>query len=273
MRRRAILDAAATMLAEMPVAAVSLNELSRRVGLAKSNVLRYFDSREAVLLELLDDAWREWLTALAADLPDPARIPADPQPDVGGGVGTVPFSGGAGSGAPGSWAARGGDGGGTVESLAERDRDGLAGGGAAGSWGVRGGSVGERGEWAASVVAGSLAARPVLCDLLGAQAAVLERNVSTAVAARFKRAAIDNVATLGRLFAAALPELGAAGGERVAAATVLVAGALWAHGQPSDAVLAAYAADPSLAVYRLDFSATLTELVAVLLAGILTRKP
>ena len=42
------------MLAEMPVAEVTLNELSRRAGLAKSNVLRYFESREAVLLELLD---------------------------------------------------------------------------------------------------------------------------------------------------------------------------------------------------------------------------
>src|SRR4051812_49916249 len=57
------------MLAEMPVAALSLNELSRRVGLAKSNVLRYFESREAVLLELLDAAWREWLVALEDALP------------------------------------------------------------------------------------------------------------------------------------------------------------------------------------------------------------
>ena len=29
------------------MAELSLNELARRVGLAKSNVLRYFDSREA----------------------------------------------------------------------------------------------------------------------------------------------------------------------------------------------------------------------------------
>src|SRR5258706_10322871 len=67
-RRRAILDAAAAMLAEMPVAQVTLNELGRRAGLAKSNVLRYFDSREAVLLELLDSAWQEWLTQLEQDL-------------------------------------------------------------------------------------------------------------------------------------------------------------------------------------------------------------
>ena len=69
-RRRAILDAAAAMLDEMPVAEVSLNELSRRVGLAKSNVLRYFDSREAVLLELLDASLQDWLAEVSAALAD-----------------------------------------------------------------------------------------------------------------------------------------------------------------------------------------------------------
>lgn len=67
-RRQAILGTAATMLAEMPVAELSLNELSRRVGLAKSNVLRYFESREAVLLELLADAWSRFTADLSARL-------------------------------------------------------------------------------------------------------------------------------------------------------------------------------------------------------------
>lgn len=67
-RRRAILETAAAMLTEMPVADMSLNELSRRVGLAKSNVLRYFESREAVLLELLDDFLGTWLAGLAEAL-------------------------------------------------------------------------------------------------------------------------------------------------------------------------------------------------------------
>ena len=75
LRRQAILETAEDMLTEMPVAALSLNELSRRVGLAKSNVLRYFESREAVLLELLDAAWREWLDALAGALPSEAAVP------------------------------------------------------------------------------------------------------------------------------------------------------------------------------------------------------
>src|SRR5580693_2868218 len=67
-RRRAILGAAAAMLDEMPAAQVTLNELSRRVGLAKSNVLRYFESREAVLLDLLDSMWQDWLADLEVEL-------------------------------------------------------------------------------------------------------------------------------------------------------------------------------------------------------------
>ena len=67
-RRRTILGTAAAMLEEMPVSEVSLNELSRRVGLAKSNVLRYFESREEILLELLDQARSQWLASLAGQL-------------------------------------------------------------------------------------------------------------------------------------------------------------------------------------------------------------
>lgn len=79
-RRRAILDTAAAMLDEMPVADVSLNELSRRVGLAKSNVLRYFESREAVLLDLLDDFLAAWLADLAEELS--AGVAADAAPEA-----------------------------------------------------------------------------------------------------------------------------------------------------------------------------------------------
>jgi AcrR family transcriptional regulator len=74
-RRRTILDTAAAMLDEMPVADVTLNELSRRVGLAKSNVLRYFESREAVLFELLQRAWQRWL----AEVPDELAAGVDPR--------------------------------------------------------------------------------------------------------------------------------------------------------------------------------------------------
>ena len=219
-RRRAILDAAAAMLAEMPVAQVSLNELSRRVGLAKSNVLRYFESREAVLLELLDSAWQEWLAGLAEALGAAAGAGAAGDADSAGGAG---------------------------------------------------GSPDDRGDQLAAELATSLASRPVLCDLISAQAAVLERNVSPQVAAQYKRAAVANVTALSRLVLACVGELGEHGAGRFAAATVLVAGAVWPYAQPSAAMLAAYQADPALASMRLDFTATLREVLETLIAGLLAR--
>jgi AcrR family transcriptional regulator len=207
-RRQAILAAAAAMLTEMPVADVTLNELSRRSGLAKSNVLRYFESREAVLLELLDAAWQDWLARLDSGL------------------------------------------------------DGAIG---------RDAPVAVRSGQLASVVAASLAARPMLCDLLSAQAAVLERNVSPQVAAQYKRASIAGIGALGASFGRHVPELGDAAAFRLAGAVVLTTAALWPHTQPSAAMLAAYEADPALAALRLDFTATLTELLEVLTAGLLAR--
>ena len=207
-RRQAILGAAAAMLAEMPVADVTLNELSRRAGLAKSNVLRYFESREAVLLELLDSAWQDWLAQLDAELAD-AVVPGDP--------------------------------------------------------------VASRADQLAAAVAASLTARPMLCDLISAQAAVLERNVSPLVAAQYKRASIAGISALGALLLRSVPELGEPDAFRLAGAAVMTAAALWPHTQPSAAMLAAYAADPALAAMRLDFTATLREVLEVLTAGLLAR--
>jgi AcrR family transcriptional regulator len=68
-RREAILDTATAMLRQRPVADISLRELSDRVGLAKSNVLRYFDSREAIFLEVLDREWTAWLDDMDDRLP------------------------------------------------------------------------------------------------------------------------------------------------------------------------------------------------------------
>lgn len=207
-RRRAILDAAAAMLTEMPLAQVTLNELSRRAGLAKSNVLRYFESREAVLLELLDSAWQDWLVQLEKDLADAVDIAA-------------PL---------------------TV-----------------------------RADQLAAAVAASLASRPMLCDLISAQAAVLEHNVSPQVAAQYKRASMTGIAALGGLMLRCVPELGGLDAVKLAGATVMTTGALWPHTQPSAAMLAAYEADPELAALRLDFTGTLREVLEVMSAGLLAR--
>jgi AcrR family transcriptional regulator len=67
-RREAILAAAAELAAERPVREVSLGDIARRVGLAKSNVLRYFESREHVFLELLLAEWESWFAQVSERL-------------------------------------------------------------------------------------------------------------------------------------------------------------------------------------------------------------
>jgi AcrR family transcriptional regulator len=214
-RRRAILDAAAAMLAEMPVAQVTLSELSRRAGLAKSNVLRYFESREAVLLEVLNAESRDWLDGLDTELA--AAVDAD------------------------------------ADANAEVE---LAG----------------RGDRLADALAKSLAARPVLCDLSSAQAAVLEHNVSPEAAARYKHAAVAQVSELGGLLRKRLPELSEPAATRLAALTIMVAGAVWTHSHPGAAVRTVYESDPVLAQWRMDFTSGLRDTLEVLIAGLLSRR-
>ncbi|HTQ06799.1 MAG TPA: TetR family transcriptional regulator [Polyangiaceae bacterium] len=73
-RREAILEAAAQLFDEKGLDGVSLNAVARQVGIAKSNVYRYFDSREAIFLALLSEDQAAGVTLLEEAL---ARLPAD----------------------------------------------------------------------------------------------------------------------------------------------------------------------------------------------------
>ncbi|MBC6457042.1 TetR/AcrR family transcriptional regulator [Actinomadura sp. HBU206391] len=75
LRRQEILDAAKALLAEMPAEEISLRELARRLGVSKTHVVRYFESREGVFLELLNRLRRSWLEALATEWPAPPCEP------------------------------------------------------------------------------------------------------------------------------------------------------------------------------------------------------
>jgi AcrR family transcriptional regulator len=207
-RRQTILSAAAEMLRQMPVAELSLNELSRRVGLAKSNVLRYFETREAVLLELYDSVWMAWLGRLDGLLP-PAGAAGDTR---------------------------------------------------------------QRYERIAAVLADSLVADPLLCELISVSASVLERNVSPQVARRYKLSSIANTERMASQLHAALPELSADGAWRAAAGILLTVGGLWPLTNPTEAMLRAYE-DPELAHVRLDFRTALEEVLSVIIAGCLSRWP
>lgn len=196
------------MLNEMPVASLSLNELSRRVGLAKSNVLRYFESREAVLLELLDRAAANFLKDFGdADTED---LDVDRPPQL------------------------------RARSLAH-------------------------------ALAASFAAQPLLCELLSAQAGVLEHNVSTEVAIRYKQGARESLTDLASLIKQALPELDTQRAAHAAALITILVGALWTHSHPAPAVTAAYEVDPTLALLQTCFSTSLEDAAGTVLIGALAH--
>ncbi|TWS22942.1 TetR/AcrR family transcriptional regulator [Tsukamurella sputi] len=206
-RREAILAAATGMLGEMPVAALTLSELSRRVGLAKSNVLRYFESREEVLLEVL------------------MRSAA-----------------------------------GCIHELDEAWR----------AEGLDAAPLAERIEGFAAVYARVAAARPDLLDLISAQAAVLERNVSTEAIVRFKRAALAGIEMMAGVLTRAVPELGDRA-PAVCSTILTLSGALYVQSEQSRICESAYLVAPELAVFRTELVPALHAAVATVVAGTLAR--
>jgi AcrR family transcriptional regulator len=67
-RREAILAVAARLAEEAGVARVSLGDIAREVGLAKSNVLGYFGTREEIYLSLTMREGTRWAEAVTAAL-------------------------------------------------------------------------------------------------------------------------------------------------------------------------------------------------------------
>jgi AcrR family transcriptional regulator len=70
-RQDAILDAARELAGGHGVRNVSLTDIASQVGIHKSALLRYFETREQIFLKLTAQAWLDWSRALHAAL-DPA---------------------------------------------------------------------------------------------------------------------------------------------------------------------------------------------------------
>ncbi len=71
-RREGILAAARRQADANGVRAVSLADIAAEVQIHKSALLRYFETREEIFLELTASAWREWEAWLAIALDDVA---------------------------------------------------------------------------------------------------------------------------------------------------------------------------------------------------------
>jgi len=77
-REQAILAAATRLGAERGIRQVTLTDIADAVGMHKSALLRYFETREQIFLKLTAAGWREWGPALRAELargaPDAAGV-------------------------------------------------------------------------------------------------------------------------------------------------------------------------------------------------------
>lgn len=72
-QRRALLDAARTILAETPEKRPSLGQVAARAGLARSSVYNYFTSREDLLNAVVEDMFPRW-TQKVAEAMDLAEV-------------------------------------------------------------------------------------------------------------------------------------------------------------------------------------------------------
>lgn len=138
-RRQELLAAATELLADGGLDAVSLSAIARAAGVAKSNVYRYFGSREEILLEILVQDELAWVSDLERAL--------------------APLAG-------------------------TDDVDAVA-----------------------ALVASTIAARPITCQLISVVANVLEHNLSVDAAVDFKSRVLELSIRIRNALHAALPGL------------------------------------------------------------------
>jgi AcrR family transcriptional regulator len=233
-RREAILAAAAKLAARDGVREVTLTDIARAVGIHKSALLRYFETREQIFLELTAREWAPWLRALHDGLDGVAAGPGD------GAGGSADVPGGSGDGAGGS-----GD---------------MAGGSA------------ETADLVADVVARSFGDRPLFCDLLAHTPLNLERNVSPEAVRGYKLISLGAVGEAADIVRRALPGLTEQECREFIAAIASLAGNLWQIANPVPALAAMFAADPALALACIDLVPRLRRTAEILLAGLIPSR-
>ncbi len=199
-REQAILDAARTLGAQRGVRDVTLTDIATAVGMHKSALLRYFETREQIFLALTAEGWRQWSADLRKDLARRAHAtPAE----------------------------------------------------------------------VAAAIAGSLAGRPLFCDLLAQAPLNLERNVSIESVRSFKLVTLHEIELIGaeldRLLG--LSELQTV--DTIATATGM-AGALWQMATPGPRLRELYTSDPRLGHAVVEVEPRLDRVLTAYLTGLVT---
>ena len=240
-RRDDILAAARELALAGGVRSVSLAGIAARAGIDKSALLRYFETREQIFLELTAREWAPWLRALHDGLDGVTPGPASPAPGPAGL-------------ARGSGVAAGGAG----------DPTGGAGDAAAWRW--------DTADLVADVVARSFGDRPLFCDLLAHAPLNLERNVSPEAVRGYKLISLGAVGEAADVVRRALPDLTEQECREFIAAIASLAGTLWQIANPVPALAAMFAADPDLALACVDLVPRLRRTAEILLAGLIPSR-
>lgn len=68
LREAAILEAALALAVREGIRNISLADIASEVGMHKTALLRYFETREDIYLHLAIDAWRDWADVLGAEI-------------------------------------------------------------------------------------------------------------------------------------------------------------------------------------------------------------
>lgn len=120
----------------------------------------------------------------------------------------------------------------------------------------------------AEALAGTLAERPLFCELLAHAPLNLERHVSAEAVHAYKLAALATAEDLGALSARAVPGLSQADGRDLIAAVTALAATLWQYSHPPEVLATLYVTDPRLAHAAVDFAPRLQHLTRALIQGL-----
>lgn len=166
----------------------------------KSALLRYFETREQIFLELTAEGWHQWSAELRDDLgPRAHATPTE----------------------------------------------------------------------VAAVLAATLAAHPMFCDLLAQAPLNLERNVSVESVRAFKLRTLHEVGLIGGELRRLLSLTETQAVDTVATATGM-AGALWQMASPGPRLRELYASDPRLGHAVIEMEPRLTRILTAFLSGLAT---
>jgi hypothetical protein len=123
----------------------------------------------------------------------------------------------------------------------------------------------------AAVLADTLVARPLFCDLLAHTPLNLERGVSFTAVKSFKVTALAEAKAVAATLSGSLPLTPAQAANVVATATAM-AGALWQMAAPGTGLRSFYEETPELTHAIVDVGPRLTNILTALLHGYMSKR-